>query len=304
MTELALKRASARHSAAVALLDRTDATPVEVEQAGLQLQSACNDGYRESCDFLAAHRTPLRATCPETEITQEWFTSGANTETQVRCRISELGALETCTVLLDAPYGISEKHLQRAKRCTYAPARLMGRPHPTFDTTTWKLTVPVMQGAPGRGGRAMGDPLHEARRRLDKYPQSASAQRHLALTAGERNPGSQEHLRALQRALQLLPEDPALKAAAARVAIVQGRNAEAYALALAALTELKWDPSVVQTYAAASFFAGRCDEAVRAQQHALALLDRDGRERERPRVAERLAEYQKQCTPVAQPAAP
>lgn len=304
MTELAQKRASARHSAAVARIASVEATPTELEEAAHQLESACKDGYRESCDFLATHATPVRATCPQVEISQEWFTSGANTETHVSCRISETGARGACTVLLDAPYGITEKHLQNRERCTYEPARIMGRPYPTFSIATQKLNVPVMQGAAGRGGRAMGDPLLEARRRIDKYPQSASAQRHLALTVGQRNPGSSEHLRALQRALQLLPADAALKAEAARVAIVQGRDAEAYALALAAVQELHWDRSAVQTYAAAAFVAGRCDEAVRAQQHALAMLDADGRESERPRMTERLGEYQKQCAGVAQPSTP
>ena len=169
-----------------------EATPAELEEAARQLESACKVGHRESCDFLAVHATPVSATCPKAEITQEWFTSGADTETQVSCRISETGARGACTVLRDAPYGITERHLQNRERCTYEPARLQGRPYPTFSIATQKLTVPVMQGAPGRSGRAMGDPLLEARRRIDTHPRSASAQRHLALLDSDGREGERQ----------------------------------------------------------------------------------------------------------------
>lgn len=81
---------------------------------------------------------------------------------------------------------------------------------------------------------------------------------------GERTPGSAEHLRALQRARELLPQDPGLMSAAARVSIVQRRDAEAYALALAAVRELRYDRTAIEAYAAAASVVGQCREAVRA----------------------------------------
>lgn len=303
MTELARERAEDRHAAAQAILARPEARPEEVEQAALHLEAACREGYPDACSFLTAHATPVRGQCPRLQITRDFLVAKANAETHVRCRISAAGVSEACAVVLEAPYGLSEQHLESRRRCAYEPARLMGRPYPTDDLSTAEYLMPFMELEGGRI-QTSGDALHEARRRVDQFPQSAGAQRHLALVLEQRQPGSAEYLRALQRARERLPLDAELLAAAARVSMTQGRGAEAFELALAAVQAQPRSLLVLQTYGAAALQVGHCKDAVRAQQYVLADYGARSSESAREQMAKRLETYEKQCAAVAQPAAP
>jgi tetratricopeptide (TPR) repeat protein len=153
-------------------------------------------------------------------------------------------------------------------------------------------------------GRGLQENLAQAQRSCDAHPDNARAWLWKGDVLGRMHPEDPEAEVALRKAIALAPGDPRAFNELGWSYVRQGRFVLAYSLGLRAVRLAPWNPSYVDTLAAALAGLHRCDEAARTQRRAIDLLpERTPRATFRDFQA-RLISYEKECEPASTGASP
>ncbi|WP_224244536.1 DUF1570 domain-containing protein [Hyalangium gracile] len=141
-----------------------------------------------------------------------------------------------------------------------------------------------------------------ARALVQARPESGAAWSLLGQSLQEAGAPAAEQVSALQRALELEPEDVDALVAMAWLHTEQGATAEGLTKAERAVRLAPGRASTLEAYAALLFQAGRCEESVTAQQRAIGVLGghvtealRPAAEATREAMRRKLAEYERHC---------
>ena len=136
-----------------------------------------------------------------------------------------------------------------------------------------------------------GDALEMARRSVEAYPGDPRAW----IFLGQSLPSGDERTRALQKAVEYAPENPAALHMLAADLLERGRPGEALPWARKAAGMAPWSPPLLSTYAQVLSEVGWCAQAVPHQRRALESLPENTPAVERTTYRTRLAGYLEQC---------
>ncbi|NTX03116.1 energy transducer TonB [Myxococcus sp. CA040A] len=270
-------------------------TEEQLLQASADISAACNAGLTEACDYLHEQfQHPWRYAGKEPEIPRDDSLKGAVAIVVIEGRLGTDGRVRQLRVLESAPHGLTEALLRSIQTMRFEPAKLAG--HPFEIPYTFQLNTV---------GRDMDltprQELDWARARARDFPASPSAWAHLARVLARDMPEDPWYANSLRYLNVTAPKYWWGAAELAWLHAQAGHYAEAEPLARVARKTGSKNPYVLETAALVAFHQGRCEDALREQQQAIAKLPAEWPKEEQERFQRALTEYQGPC-PAGAPA--
>ncbi|NTX11531.1 TonB family protein [Myxococcus sp. CA056] len=267
----------------------------QLREAASDIGAACDAGLAEACDYLREQfQHPKRISGEMPRLPQEALLERAMSVVVVECRLGTDGRARNLRVLESAPYGLTQAMIDSVQTMRFEPAKLAGHPLEIrysfqFNTTfsDMKLTAREEQDW--------------ARTRTELFPTSSAAWAHLARVLARDNPEDAAYEKALRQLNRMSPTYWWAATELAWLHVQAGRYVEAEPLTRAAKKAASHNSYVLETAARVAYHQGRCEDALREQQQAIAKLPAEWPQEEQERFQRALTEYQGPC-PAGMPA--
>lgn len=296
-TEVEPEQAPSVFAEAVQKLSGT-LTQEQFRQASAGIGAACRAGLKEACDYLRTRFQPPKRIAGQAPVVP--LEARLNKGVAIVVLTALLGAdgqVRNIRVVESAPYGVTEALVASVRTMRYKPANLAGHPVETeyvFQFNTMLSDVEL----------TAQEELDWARTRTEQFPTSPAAWAHLARVLARDNPKDATYEKALRQLNRLSPRYWWAATELAWLHVQAGRYVEAEPLTHTAKETASHNSYVLETAARVAYHRGRCEDALREQQQAIAKLPAEWPKEEQERFQRALTEYQRQCpsgTPAPTP---